>query len=110
MESYVSLNKFNSTGNLFLSKKVFISLGLYALDSIKEVIKRTNKQGIKLNDEVNVMIKNNSVYYRFNVDINYDVNEEYVKNSIQDIVTTDLLIMCDVVPINIETKIRKINK
>lgn len=110
MQSYIYLNKFNNIGDLCLSKKVFVSLGLHALDSIKEVIKRTNKKGINLNDEVNVTIKDNRVYYRFNVDINANVNEEYVKNSIEDIVTTDLLIMCDIVPIDIEIKIRKINK
>ena len=103
MQSYIYLNKFNNTGDLCLSKKVFVSLGLHALDSIKEVIKRTNKKGINLNDEVNVTIKDNRVYYRFNVDIN-------ANDSIEDIVTTDLLIMCDIVPIDIETKIRKINK
>ena len=84
MQSYIYLNKFNNTGDLCLSKKVFVSLGLHALDSIKEVIKRTNKKGINLNDEVNVTIKDNRVYYRFNVDINANVNEEYVKNSIEE--------------------------
>ena len=110
MQSYIYLNKYNNIGEICLSKKVFDTLGNNDLDSIKEVIKRTNKKGINLNDEVNVTIKDNRVYYRFNVDINANVNEEYVKNSIEDIVTTDLLIMCDIVPIDIETKIRKINK
>lgn len=44
MQSYIYLNKFNNIGDLCLSKKVFVSLGLHALDSIKEVIKRTNKK------------------------------------------------------------------
>ena len=61
MQSYIYLNKFNNIGDLCLSKKVFVSLGLHALDSIKEVIKRTNKQGINLNDEVNVTIKDNGL-------------------------------------------------
>lgn len=110
MQSYIYLNKFNNIGDLCLSKKVFVSLGIHALDSIKEVIKRTNKSGINLNDEVNVTIRDNRVYYRFNVDIDKNVNEEYVKNSIEDIVTTDLLLLCDAVPIEIETKVRKISK
>ena len=41
--------------------------------------------------------------------INKDINEEYVRNSIEDIVTTDLLILCDAVPIKIETKIKKVD-
>lgn len=109
MQSYVYLNKFNNTGDLCLSKIVFISLGIHALDSVKEVIKRTNKSGISLNDNVSVTIKDNCVYYKFDVMINKDINEEYVRNSIEDIVTTDLLILCDAVPIKIETKIKKVD-
>lgn len=103
--NYFYLNKFNKIGDLCLSKKVFVSLGLHALDSVKEVIKRTNKKGINLNDEVSVSIKDNHVIYRFNVDVEKGVDVENVKDSIKNIVTTDLLIHCDPVPFQIETKV-----
>lgn len=105
--NYVQLNKFNSNGALCLSSNVFRSLGLLALDNVKEVIKRTDKKGIKLNDEVNVTIKDDVVKYYFDVEIDKGISEARVKESIIDIVTTNLILVLDSVPFEIKTKIRK---
>lgn len=107
MENYVFLNRFNNAGSLALSKKVFLSLGEHALCSVKEIIKRNNKKGINLNDTVQVNIKNNKVNYKFNVLVDNDVDEEGVKASIKDIITTSLLMICDVAPFDIDVKVRK---
>jgi len=107
MENYIILNKNSSSGNLFLSKKVFYTLGINSLNSVRAVISKTNKKGIDLNNSVIVSIKNNSVKYRFNVTIRKDVDENSIKNSIVDIITTNLLIYCEIVPFDIDIKVKK---
>ncbi len=107
MENYVYLNRFNNSGTIALSKKVFVSLGEHALNSVKEVIKRTNKKGINLNDDVIVNIKDNKVFYRFNVLVEKDVDVDQVKSNISDIITTNLLMICDVAPFDIEIKVKQ---
>lgn len=109
MKNYVSLERFSRTiGDVGLSKDVFMSLGTHAIESVKNVMKLTNKTGINLQDDVAVTIRNNRVTYKFDVEIEEGVDEEMVKNSITDIVTTNLLMICDAVPFDIETRIRTI--
>ena len=111
MKNYVSLERFSrSIGDVGLSKEVFMSLGTHAIDSVKSVMKLTNKTGINLKDEVAVTIKNNRVTYKFDVEIEEGVDENSVRNSITDIVTTNLLMICEAVPFDIETRITTIKE
>ena len=111
MENYVILNKnnnYNNSGNLSLSKKVFYTLGINSLNSVRAIIEKNNKQGIDLKNAVNVAIRNNRVLYKFNLNIDASKDEETIRNSITDIITTNLLIYCDIVPFDVDVRIRKI--
>ncbi|MBO8427204.1 MAG: hypothetical protein IAC58_01430 [Firmicutes bacterium] len=107
MENYVFLNRYNNDGILALSKKVFLSLGEHALYNVKEIIKKSNKKGINLNDQVQVAIKNNRVNYKFNMMVDTDVDDELLKTSIKDIIATNLLMICDFASFDIDVKVKK---
>ena len=111
MNRFVTLERFSKTvGDVNLSKAVFQSLGDHAVDNVRHVLELTKRQGINVLDGCLVTLKNNKVYYEFTAEIDDGVDETQVRNSIEDIVTTNLLMICDVIPFEISTKIIKKSK
>ncbi len=108
MANYVYLNRYNSTGNLALSKRVFLSLGEHALINAKKIFEQKQEENVEIKDTIKVDLKDDLVAYRFYVETKNGVDNEAIKENIHDIITTSLMMVCDVIPFDIDIKVRTI--
>ncbi|MFA6755160.1 MAG: hypothetical protein WCR97_01440 [Bacilli bacterium] len=105
MVNYVYLEHYTKDGDLGISRNVFLSLAQRVLSNIKDIIKSNDKKVFKINDYVSVIIRNNKVFYKFNLFVKDNINTDYIKSSITDYISNNLLMMCEVVPFDITVKV-----
>ncbi|MGP1414046.1 MAG: hypothetical protein ACTTID_02855 [Bacillales bacterium] len=102
MPSYLYLQHYTSQGDLGISKKVFTTLGEHVIDYIRS--KNKNKD-FTIDDKVDVSIKTNRVIYKFYITNKGESDTKFIEKSINDYINTNLLMICEVVPFEINIKI-----
>jgi hypothetical protein len=101
MPSYVYLQHYTSQGDLGISRDVFVTLGQHVVSYIKE----KNDKDFTISDYVDVSIRSNRVIYKFYVTKKSTVDSKYIEKSIKDYINTNLLMICEVIPFEINIKI-----
>ncbi len=101
MPSYVYLQHYTSQGDLGISRDVFVTLGQHVVSYIRE----KNDKGFKISDNVDVTIRSNRVIYKFYVTKKTSIDAKYIEKSITDYINSNLLMICEVVPFEINVKI-----
>lgn len=102
MPSYVYLQHYTSQGDLGISRDVFVTLGQHVVSYIRE---KNEDKGFKISDNVDVIIRSNRVIYKFYVTKKTSIDAKYIEKSITDYINSNLLMICEVVPFEINVKI-----
>ncbi|MFA7221920.1 MAG: hypothetical protein WC148_00090 [Bacilli bacterium] len=101
MPSYVYLQHYTSQGDLGISRDVFVTLGTHVVSYIRE----KNDKNFTISDNVDVTIRANKVIYKFYVTKKNNIDAKYIEKSISDYINRNLLMICEVVPFEINIKI-----
>lgn len=102
MPSYVYLQHYTSQGDLGLSRNVFVTLAKHVVSHVKE---NNKNKGIKISDNIDVVIRSNRVFYKFYITKTGNANTKAVEKSIFDYINSNVLMICEVVPFDISIKI-----
>ena len=101
MPSYVYLQHYTSQGDLGISRNVFVTLGQHVISYIRE----HNKGKFKISDYLDVNIRSNKVIYKFYVTKKSSVDSKFIDKSITNYINTNLLLICEIIPFEINIKI-----
>ena len=102
MPSYVYLQHYTTQGDLGISRDVFVTLGEHVVNYVRENI---NEKLVTIDDNVEVTIKSNRVYYRFFITKLGEYSTKKIETLITNYVNSNLMMICDIVPFEISLKI-----